>query len=581
MAWRGRAAPRPARWPPVFYPTPADLGDALRPLLFESGYLAAPYPKLFRLPALRAAGLRFDEGLKINEDVLFNTVFLQNSISIFCLSGVYYYQYDGQTGSLSRRLRGDLLDAEAYTAPALEAMLRRWGYDPAPYLAESRLRAALNQYGLLTGCRGGHALWAAPGAVCPHPGGPGGPRCAAQPAAAGCPPAFGGALPHRRGAERTGLAGGLYAVQAAVFVNRRAGCLRPGISGAARARTERRNYPEEVVQILEGVKFMERTCVSVIVPIYNTKPWLEECIRSILDQKFDQPFEVILVDDGATDGCGELCDQMAARDKRIRVIHQENQGLSAARNTGIDAAQGRYYAFVDSDDILRPTYLQTLYDACEKHDAYMSICAVEDVREDGSSAEPPAYTMPSETGVFSGKELLNRFYAPNGTYYTVAWNKLYRAEVWKLLHYPEGRLHEDDFVAHRLFWRCDKVVCLDAQLYCYRLRGGSICRTSIKPEAFDAVDGLADRYRFYVENGADRTVIDNAYAACWRRYLFLCAKVRQNPEPKLVKAISKEQFLMQGLISYLPNCKQLKMTEKLSAARWSMMPAESLCPAKK
>ena len=75
MAWRGRAAPRPARWPPVFYPTPADLGDALRPLLFESGYLAAPYPKLFRLPALRAAGLRFDEGLKINEDVLFNTVF--------------------------------------------------------------------------------------------------------------------------------------------------------------------------------------------------------------------------------------------------------------------------------------------------------------------------------------------------------------------------------------------------------------------------------------------------------------------------------------------------------------------------
>ena len=334
------------------------------------------------------------------------------------------------------------------------------------------------------------------------------------------------------------------------------------------------------MQILEGVKFMERTCVSVIVPIYNTKPWLEECIRSILDQKFDQPFEVILVDDGATDGCGELCDQMAARDKRIRVIHQENQGLSAARNTGIDAAQGRYYAFVDSDDILRPTYLQTLYDACEKHDAYMSICAVEDVREDGSSAEPPAYTMPSETGVFSGKELLNRFYAPNGTYYTVAWNKLYRAEVWKLLHYPEGRLHEDDFVAHRLFWRCDKVVCLDAQLYCYRLRGGSICRTSIKPEAFDAVDGLADRYRFYVENGADRTVIDNAYAACWRRYLFLCAKVRQNPEPKLVKAISKEQFLMQGLISYLPNCKQLKMTEKLSAARWSMMPAESLCPSK-
>ena len=94
------------------------------------------------------------------------------------------------------------------------------------------------------------------------------------------------------------------------------------------------------------------------------------------------------------------------------------------------------------------------------------------------------------------------------------------------------------------------------------------------------MDGLADRYRFYVENHADRAVIDAAYAACWRRYLFLCAKVRQSPTPELVKAISKEQFLMQGLIGYLPNCRNMKMTEKLSAARWSMMSAQSLCPIK-
>ena len=325
---------------------------------------------------------------------------------------------------------------------------------------------------------------------------------------------------------------------------------------------------------------MERIAVSVIVPIYNTRPFLEKCVRSILNQQFSEPFEVLLVDDGATDGCDVLCDELAAQDRRIRVFHQENQGLSGARNTGIDAARGRYYAFVDADDVVRPGYLQALYDACETHDAYMAICAVEDVNEDGTSQDPPEYTLPAETGVFVGKDLLNRFYAPNGTYYTVAWNKLYRAEVWKLLHYPEGRLHEDDFVAHRLFWRCDKVVCLDAPLYNYRLRKGSICRTEMKPEAFDAVDGLADRYRFLVENSAPRETVDAAYAACWRRYLFLCAKVRQNPSPKLVKAISKEQFLMQSLIGYLPNCRTLKMTEKLSAARWAMMSAESLCPMK-
>lgn len=148
------SGPNPCPLVPGYYPDPAALGQALRPLLFESGYLAAPYGKAFSAKALRDARLRFDEALKVNEDVLFNTVFLQNTISIFCLPGVYYYQYDQKAGSLSRRLRGDLLDAERRCAPELETMLRRWGYPAGPYLKESRLRACLNQYGLLTGCKG-------------------------------------------------------------------------------------------------------------------------------------------------------------------------------------------------------------------------------------------------------------------------------------------------------------------------------------------------------------------------------------------------------------------------------------------
>ena len=130
----------------------AALGDALSPLLFETGLLAAPYPKLFRRAAI--GPLRFEERLKINEDVLFNILFLQNSTAIYCLRGVYYKQNDLAGGSLSRSLRGDLLDAEETIRPALEALLRRNGLDPAPYLRTSRVRACLNQYGLLTGCRG-------------------------------------------------------------------------------------------------------------------------------------------------------------------------------------------------------------------------------------------------------------------------------------------------------------------------------------------------------------------------------------------------------------------------------------------
>lgn len=137
---------------PGFYPDLSALGAALEPLLFTSGLLAAPYPKLFRRDVIGA--LRFDPRLQINEDVLFNLQFLQNGSAIYCLHGVYYKQYDMESGSLSRRLRGDLLDAERITRPALAALLRKSGLDPAPYEHTSRLRACLNQYGLLTGCRG-------------------------------------------------------------------------------------------------------------------------------------------------------------------------------------------------------------------------------------------------------------------------------------------------------------------------------------------------------------------------------------------------------------------------------------------
>lgn len=320
---------------------------------------------------------------------------------------------------------------------------------------------------------------------------------------------------------------------------------------------------------------MQHMTVSVIVPIYNTLPWLETCVQSILQQEFSEAFEVLLVDDGSTDGCAPLCDEWARRDARVRVIHQENQGLSATRNAGIDAARGRYFAFVDSDDIIRPGYLQKLYDACEENDAYMAICGVEDIQEDGSSYDPPRYALPAEAGVFGGKDLLNRFFAPKGKYYTAAWNKLYRADLWNLLHYPEGRIHEDDFVAHRLFWRCNKVICLEQVLSCYRVRQGNLSY-EVRPASFDSVEGLADRYRFYIENGASREVIDAAYAACWRRFLYLCGKVRQKPSRELIKAISREQFLMQGLLTYLPNCKLLKMPQKLSCTRWATMPAETM-----
>ena len=128
------------------------LGTALFPLLFGHGLLSSPWAKFYRRRDIDTQ--RFNEALKINEDVLFNLQFLQKNSSTYFLQGSYYCQHDGQPGSLSRRLRGDIMQAEAVTRPELERLLRQHGIDPAPYAKTGRLHACLNQYSLLTGCRG-------------------------------------------------------------------------------------------------------------------------------------------------------------------------------------------------------------------------------------------------------------------------------------------------------------------------------------------------------------------------------------------------------------------------------------------
>ena len=315
---------------------------------------------------------------------------------------------------------------------------------------------------------------------------------------------------------------------------------------------------------------MSTAAISVIVPVYGVEAFLLPCVDSILAQTFAD-FELILVDDGSPDRCGELCDACALRDSRIRVIHRPNGGLSAARNTGIEAANGQYLAFVDSDDVIAPDYLEQLYTALQNTGADMAVCAVEDVQEDLTPQDPRDFTLPVQSGAFSGQELLHCFYSDCSPYYTVAWNKLYKAELWQNLRYPEGLIHEDDAVAHRLYWQCETVVCLDAPLYSYRLRQGSICRTGITPARFDSISALVDRYRFFASKGASKALRDKALAAAWMRWLGLCGQMNQEEtisEPLLERwNAAREQ--MQDLVPYLQSCGSLSLVQKFSCRRWS------------
>ena len=214
--------------------------------------------------------------------------------------------------------------------------------------------------------------------------------------------------------------------------------------------------------------------LSIIVPIYKVEKYLEECIQSILGQTFTD-FELILVDDGSPDACPQMCDAAAKKDSRVRVIHQKNGGLSAARNTGIEAARGNWLGFVDSDDFVAPDMYEKLYHAAVNAGADCAMCSVQLIHEDGSRMDTLQHWK--VYGGDTGEDILKTITWQNNAPYLVAWNKLYRREVFRTLRYPVGRINEDVFVFAELFDTIKMVACVEQPLYFYRQRTGSIMQS--------------------------------------------------------------------------------------------------------
>ena len=311
--------------------------------------------------------------------------------------------------------------------------------------------------------------------------------------------------------------------------------------------------------------------ISVIVPVYKVEEYLKPCVDSILNQTFHD-FELILVDDGSPDNCGQMCEAYARVDSRVRVIHKENGGLSSARNAGIEVAVAPYIAFVDSDDYVRPEYLATLLVTARRYGADITICGIEDVNEWGESLPLPLYTQELEEKAGPGIEMLEGLYTEANVYYTVAWNKLYRAEVWKELRYPVGRIHEDDAVAHILLYQAKMVACVPDPLYCYRLREGSICRTDLNPGRFDGVTSLVERCHYFAEQGLPKELQDKAVRACWQRYLALSSQAKKLDIPVIYERWVEEQGRMKTILKAAQECGCMSAREKFSCWRWGKLP---------
>ena len=211
--------------------------------------------------------------------------------------------------------------------------------------------------------------------------------------------------------------------------------------------------------------------ISIIVPIYNVEQFLEECVKSILDQTY-QDLEVILVNDGSIDRSGEICDELAATDGRIIVFHQNNQGTSEARNTGLKLATGQYIGFVDSDDVIHPNMYEWLMAALQEEKAEVAICHERAFHDRNCNFDE--MDLKYNEKVEDREQLFSHFMDVWTGPINFVWNKLYRRELFDGIRFQKGIKMEDMFIQVDVLQRVTKAVWITEALYGYRQRNGSI-----------------------------------------------------------------------------------------------------------
>ncbi len=238
----------------------------------------------------------------------------------------------------------------------------------------------------------------------------------------------------------------------------------------------------------------------MIVPVYKVEPYLTICLDSILCQTYEN-FELIAVDDGSPDNCGKICDEYACKDSRIKVIHQKNAGLSAARNVAIDVASGDYLTFVDSDDFAFPEYLDKMVKALELNNADMAVCG--NIR--CSSSDSPKSlkkNLGNDKNEIFSDDRMKVFFSSNKIS-TVAWGKLYKREIFENLRFPNGKYNEDIYTTYLAVDLASRIVVCDYVGYAYRQNENSIINESYSKRKWDSIEGSLIRAKYIREHYPD------------------------------------------------------------------------------
>lgn len=288
--------------------------------------------------------------------------------------------------------------------------------------------------------------------------------------------------------------------------------------------------------------------ISVIVPIYNVEKYLNRCIDSILHQSYSD-FELILVDDGSPDKCGEICDKYAEKDERIIVIHKEKGGLSDARNKGIDwsfeNSNSEWITFIDSDDWVHRDYLKTLLDSTLNFNSKVSVCEfleTDKYIEDDFTCKEEKFVNTEE------------FYVTKNVNAVIAWGKLYKKELFRDIRFPFGKIHEDEFTTYKVLFKCNNIVFITSPLYYYYQRNDSIMGKIWNPKRLDAFQAFEESAKYFESH--------NYYSALCNCYLNGIKLANETLKYK-TKYITKsnKRYLRKKLRKFLSNYKEITHSE--------------------
>ena len=237
--------------------------------------------------------------------------------------------------------------------------------------------------------------------------------------------------------------------------------------------------------------------VSIIIPVYNVENYLLRCVESILKQTYEN-IEIILSDDGSKDKSGQLCDSLALKDKRIKVLHCENKGLSEARNRGLRIAGGKYVCFVDSDDWVDKDFVLKLLYTLKKTKSDISECKFKRTTDAEAKGNKNGSISSLDT-----KSALDLLCDDNYAKHIVVWNKMYKKSLFDKIEFPIGKLHEDEFTTHKLFSKATKVGFVDDELYFYFFNKNSITASKIIDKRLDSIEAYLERMTFFEANHYD------------------------------------------------------------------------------